>query len=90
MKILNYIGRLHERIFKRHRRVSSKRNWYNVPGSIFGFDYFLSPNPMTKEDKENFTKSLGNVITSNFEVIYNSMGMVLIPKKRNLETLAAA
>lgn len=97
MNLYNYLARNYEKAFKRKKskehqyfsRVKDSWDWHNVPGSLFGFEYFISPNPMTKKDKENFTKSLSKVITSNFEVMYNSLGMVLVPKKTGgLEAVA--
>ena len=99
MSLYNYLARNYNKFFKRKpkeinefpyfQRVKENWDWYNIPGSLFGFEYFISPNPMTKEDKENFTNSLSKIITSNFEVIYNSLGMVLISKKtRGLEVVA--
>jgi len=82
-----YFGLMREKLLGERevfRGFKDNWDWYNVCGSLFGFDYFLSPNPMTRQDKMNFTESLPEIIVSNFEVLYNSLGMVLVPK-RNLE-----
>ena len=88
MNLDNYFTRTKKELSEEYNFFKKWRDnwdWYNVLGSLFGFDYFISPNPMAKRDKENFTKSLGKIITSNFDVAYNSLGMILTPKK-NLET----
>ena len=101
MSLYNYLARSYEKMFKRKsgevkepsyfQKVKSDWDWYNVPGSLFGIEYFISPNPMTKKDKEDFTNSLSEIITSNFEVMYNSLGMVLINKNiGGLEAIANA
>jgi len=85
-----YFGLMNEKISQRRELFSGFRefrnnwDWFNIFGSLFGFDYFQSRNPMTFDDKINFTNSLPEILISNFEVLYNSLGMVLIPKK-NLE-----
>ena len=87
----HYIGLMREKLFgeqKAFKEFKDNWDWYNVWGSLFGFDYFLSPNPMTRQDKMNFTESLPEIIVSNFEVLYNSLGMILVPK-RNLEYAVA-
>ena len=75
------------------KEIKDNWDWYNIPGSLFGFDIFPSrylfySNPMTKEDKKIFTESLPDILKSNFDIIYNSRGMVLTNKNLRNPRLA--
>ena len=91
-----YLGLIKERISEESRLFRDIKNnwdWYDIPGSLFGFDIFPSrylfyPNPMTRKDKKSFTKYLPNIIKSNFDIIYNSRGMVLTNKNLRNPRLA--
>ncbi|MFA7707541.1 MAG: hypothetical protein WCX73_01195 [Candidatus Pacearchaeota archaeon] len=48
--------------------------WYSLVG------IFYTINPLTNENKINFTKSLDDYITSRFDVSYTSTGMTLTKK----------
>lgn len=82
-----YLGLIKESIeepFEFFKDVKDNWDWYDIPGSLFGFDIF-SPrfhyNPMTEEDKKSFTESLPDIIKPNFYVTYNRTGMILTGKK---------
>ena len=55
------------------------KNLWSSLYSIFGF--FYRRNPLTREDKLNFVKSLEDYTTSRFNVSFNSRGMILTNKK---------
>jgi len=72
--------KLYEYLRKGFENITSPiRNlWYSL------VEFFYTINPLTKEDKLIFTKSLDDYVTSRFDVSYNSKGIVLNRKKNNL------
>tara|TARA_Y100000310_G_C20280403_1_gene622330 strand:- start:60 stop:317 length:258 start_codon:yes stop_codon:yes gene_type:complete len=77
INLTEYFSRIKERVGQEYGRF---RIWATH------FDYFASRNPMSEENRISFTKSLPKIITSNFEVAYNSFGMVLT-RRRNIKGL---
>jgi hypothetical protein len=75
--------RLYESLIKSFETLTAPiRNlWYYLT------DFLYIGNPLTKEDRLNFTRSLDDYILSRFDVSFNSKGMILT-RKRNGSGLA--
>ena len=71
------------------REIKNDWDWYDIPGSLFGFDLFPKPYyyplfkkcPLNKEQQDNLTQRFSDAIKSNFDVIYNA-GEILFINKR--------
>lgn len=70
-------------------------DWYDIPGSLFGFDIFprtyysyrFKKCPLNKQQQENLTSRIfSDIVKANFDVVYNANGFVLTNK--NLRTPA--
>lgn len=61
----------------------------NLYESVKEFFSYGGYNPLSKEDEETITKSLGEDILNNFIIEYNSKGIILLPKKKSLEAVVA-
>jgi hypothetical protein len=76
---------IYESLKERIKGITSpiKNLFYSFIEFFYKINVFYSKNPLTNQDKSNFTKSLDDYLTSKFNVSYNSKGMVFTKKIDN-------